>query len=168
VGMVCATVPDLDAVPRLVGAGDLAVLGGHRGITHSILFAVITAGLVTLAASKKLGVSRACMFSFVAVATLSHGVLDAVTDYGSGPGVAFLSPFSRHRFKAPWQPIAGEFSELLFCLLPLVLMTAAALHLRKLSLGVRFRERPVQLGLHAREPLPADLPLQPTSGEDRS
>ncbi|HJR60902.1 MAG TPA: metal-dependent hydrolase [Vicinamibacterales bacterium] len=163
VGVVCATVPDLDAVPRLVGRGDLAILGGHRGITHSILFAVATAGFVTLGASQSLGASRFRIFSCLALATLSHGILDAFTDYGSGVGVAFLSPFSEHRFNAPWQPIKGEFSELLLCLLPLVLMTAAALHVRKLAVGIPFRESPVQLRLQTLESQPPDTPLPPTA-----
>jgi inner membrane protein len=148
VGVVCVILPDVDALPRLIGRADIAALGGHRGFTHSITFAVALAGLLMLGPWQKFEVPRWTVFSYVAVATLSHGVLDAFSDYGSGVGVAFLSPFYEQRFKAPWQPIAGEFSELFFCLLPLVVITGASLRLRKLEVGVHFRENPVQLGIH--------------------
>jgi inner membrane protein len=167
VGVVCAVLPDLDALPSLFGRRDFAELGGHRGITHSILFALGIASVVAMSTSHRLGVSGPRMFLFVALVTLSHGVLDAFTDFGSGLGVAFLAPFSEHRFTAPWQPIAGEFSELLLCLLPLTLMGAAALRLRKLPLGVQLRKRPVQLGLQTQECQPPNTPLQPPSGADK-
>lgn len=38
-----------------------------------------------------------------AVATASHGFLDAMTD--GGLGVAFFAPFSNHRYFLPWRPI---------------------------------------------------------------
>ena len=41
-----AGIPDLDAIGRPFGGGDLAVLGGHRALTHSIFFA----GLLSVAA----------------------------------------------------------------------------------------------------------------------
>jgi membrane-bound metal-dependent hydrolase YbcI (DUF457 family) len=130
------------------------------------MFAVATAGCVTLVAPQSLAASRFCIFSYLGLATLSHSVLDAFTDYGSGIGVAFLSPFSERRFKAPWQPIAGEISELLLCLLPLVLMTAAALHLRKLPVGMKFRDSPIQLRLQTLESQPAQAPLRSASAAD--
>ena len=37
------------------------------------------------------------------LATASHGVLDAMTDGGSG--VAFLAPFDDARYFFPWRPI---------------------------------------------------------------
>ena len=163
VGVLCATLPDLDALPRLIGRGDFAIFGSHRGITHSIMFAVATAGFMTVGASL-LGASRLCMFCYVVLAALSHGILDAFTDYGSGVGVAFFSPFSEHRFKAPWQPITGEFTELLLCVLPLILVAAAAVYLRKLPVGVQFRGSPVQLRLQTLGSRPPDKPLHPTSG----
>jgi inner membrane protein len=167
IGVVCAVLPDLDALPRLLGHRDFAEPGGHRGITHSILFALGIASVAAMTTSHRLGVSGRRMFLFVALVTLSHGVLDAFSDFGSGLGVAFLAPFSEHRFTAPWQPIAGEFSELLVCLLPLALIGTATLRLRQLSLGVQLRERPVQLGLQTLECRPPDRPLQPTSGAER-
>jgi len=166
VGVVCAVLPDLDALPRLIGRRDFAALGGHRGITHSILFALLTAGVVAMSTSHRFGVSSRRMFAFVTLVILSHGVLDAFTDFGSGVGVAFLSPFSEHRLRAPWQPIAGEFSELLFCFLPLALISAVVLRLRQLPVGFS-RGRPVLLGLQTQESQAPEAPLVPASDADR-
>lgn len=71
---------------------------GHRGFTHSILFAVLTA---SIAAALLRGGWRA--FAFLFLCAISHPLLDAFTN--GGRGVALLSPFSNHRFFAPWRPI---------------------------------------------------------------
>ena len=39
----------------------------------------------------------------LALATATHGLLDAMTD--GGLGVAFFSPFSNARYFLPWRPI---------------------------------------------------------------
>jgi membrane-bound metal-dependent hydrolase YbcI (DUF457 family) len=41
-------VPDLDASGRLWGSGDVQWLGGHRAFTHSVVFAVVFGGLLSL------------------------------------------------------------------------------------------------------------------------
>ena len=51
----------------------------------------------------QLRASRPWAFAFVAVTTASHGLLDTLTN--GGLGIALLSPFSNHRFFAPWTPI---------------------------------------------------------------
>lgn len=146
-GAVSAVSPDVDALPHLIGRADVSALGGHRGLTHSIAFAVGIAGVVALAASQRVGMSRSRLFAYLAPATLSHGVMDAFSDYGSGLGITFLAPFSDIRFLAPWRPIAGEFSELLLCLLPLALITVVSLRWRNIPVGLRFRERVIELKL---------------------
>ncbi len=40
---------------------------------------------------------------FLFVATISHGILDALTD--GGLGVAFFAPFVNTRYFFPWTPI---------------------------------------------------------------
>lgn len=42
---VAAAVPDVDAIGRPFGFDDVAWLGGHRGFTHSIVFA-LAAGII--------------------------------------------------------------------------------------------------------------------------
>lgn len=101
----CSLLPDLDVLGFAVGIqyGDLL---GHRGLTHSLFFAVLV-GLV----ATRLVVAEAALFSkqwwgavvFFTGATASHGVLDAMTD--GGLGVAFLSPFDQTRYFLPWRPL---------------------------------------------------------------
>ena len=99
-GAAGAAVPDLDVIGRWFGIPWGHVLG-HRGITHSIAFAAALAALVawSLAGPGR----RGMLWLFVFVATASHGVLDAMTD--SGSGVAFFAPVDATRYFLPWRPI---------------------------------------------------------------
>src|SRR6185369_8271438 len=65
---------------------------GHRGFTHSLLFAAV----VALAISR-----RRFVRYFIVLA--SHGLLDAMTT--GGLGAALLWPFSDARYFLPWRPI---------------------------------------------------------------
>lgn len=131
VAAACAVLPDLDAVGRPFGRGDVAWLGGHRALTHSLAFAAALAGVVAsvgfrgrpeLAGPRR----RLVLATALAVGTALHGALDALSTYGEG--VAFLSPFSAHRVKAPWQPFEALGPELILVWLPAlaVLWTARA------------------------------------------
>lgn len=92
-------VPDLDVITFSFGVPYESVWG-HRGFSHSIVFALGWALLliVSFRPKNKLG-----MATLIFLATLSHGLLDAITN--GGLGVAFLAPFDGHRFFAPWRPI---------------------------------------------------------------
>ena len=46
-GMVCAVLPDVDVVSFRLGI-PYEAFWGHRGFTHSLLFALITGAIVTL------------------------------------------------------------------------------------------------------------------------
>lgn len=107
-------VPDADVIGFRFGIkyGDLL---GHRGLTHSIAFALVLSAIVATAIhSRERLMSWRVLWLYLFVATLSHGILDAFTD--GGLGVAFFSPFSNHRYFFPWNPIevspigAGFFS----------------------------------------------------------
>jgi inner membrane protein len=75
---------------------------GHRGATHSIVFASAVAATVALAASRfGFRAGRTMLVAFVVVA--SHGLLDALTN--GGLGCALLWPFDFTRYFAPWRPI---------------------------------------------------------------
>lgn len=97
----CAMLPDLDTVGFRFGVryGDWL---GHRGFSHSLVFAALCAGLAALAAPV-LRCRRwlAAVVIFVAVA--SHILLDALTS--GGLGVAVFWPFSDERFFLPWRPV---------------------------------------------------------------
>jgi len=102
-GAFCSVLPDFDVMGFYFGIqyGDL---WGHRGMTHSILFAVLIAGsLVALWYRGRPATAMAglCVYSFLC--TVSHGVLDAVTD--GGLGVAFFSPFDTTRYFFSVRPV---------------------------------------------------------------
>src|SRR5262245_8368277 len=75
---------------------------GHRGATHSFVFALAVAAVVGLIArAAKLPGWRT--FLVAAMVVVSHPLLDTMTD--GGLGCALLWPFSDERFFAPWRPI---------------------------------------------------------------
>ncbi len=96
-----ALLPDADVVAFALGIPYEAPWG-HRGATHSLVFA----GLVGLLGA---GVARLARLPalrtglLVAATVASHGVADAFTD--GGLGAALLWPFSDARFFAPVTPI---------------------------------------------------------------
>jgi len=148
VGAVCSVIPDADVIGFHFGVryGDF---WGHRGFTHSLLFAAILASLVGLLSFRRglPSMSRLTLWLYFFLATASHGLLDAMTD--GGLGVAFFAPFDNHRYFLPWRPIRvspigiSQFfthrgfavlqSELLWIWLPSALLIAAALVLRRRS-----------------------------------
>jgi inner membrane protein len=100
-GVAVSVVPDLDSVAFRF-AVPYGVTLGHRGVTHSLVFAV---GLALLGACAfhllRTGFGRA--FWFLLLAATSHGVLDAFTT--GGWGIALLWPWSTQRYFAPLQII---------------------------------------------------------------
>jgi inner membrane protein len=96
--VVISLLPDADALGFLIGIPYNHSLG-HRGATHSILFALFV-GLASYvyASRRKLRTNRTA--AFATVVALSHPLLDTMT-YGGGLGCALLWPFSDERFWAP-------------------------------------------------------------------
>ncbi len=107
-GAVLTVLPDADVVAFALGIPYEHMLG-HRGITHSIAFAVVAAVIGTLLVERRLAT-----FTFLFICALSHPLLDALTD--GGLGVALFAPFSNERYFFPWTPVrvspigAGFFS----------------------------------------------------------
>lgn len=109
---VCAMLPDADVATFIfeVRYGDLF---GHRGFTHSFFFAAIVGSIAALwykwadaeaaPAVPAVPWSLATLMLYFGLVTLSHPLLDALTD--GGLGVAFLSPLSNERYFFPWRPI---------------------------------------------------------------
>lgn len=105
---VCAVAPDIDVLANRFGFDHTTMLG-HRGLTHSLFFAVALSALVVLLFFRKPVngmMSRLALFGFFFAATASHAVLDAMVD--GTLGVAFLAPFSATRFFLPWRPIVSS------------------------------------------------------------
>ena len=101
----CAALPDIDVIGYKLGV-PLDSPWGHRGFTHSILFAAIVAWVaVELLFCYEKRFSKvwwgygACLF----IATASHGFLDAFTN--GGHGITFFWPFDDTRYFFPWRPI---------------------------------------------------------------
>jgi inner membrane protein len=100
--------PDIDVLANRFGFDHTTMLG-HRGLTHSLLFAMALSGLVVLMFFRKplTGMmSRPALLAFFFAATASHAVLDAMVD--GTLGVAFFAPFSATRFFLPWRPIVSS------------------------------------------------------------
>lgn len=146
-GIACSVLPDIDVIGFQFGVhyGDF---WGHRGFTHSLVFAVLLASVLVAAGSSSRmvsGISRLTLWSYLFLATASHGLLDSLTD--GGLGVAFFSPFDNHRYFLPWRPIrvspigVSRFfsdrglavlqSELLWIWLPSALLVGLALAFRR-------------------------------------
>lgn len=100
-GLICCILPDADVLAFKFGIA-YSHMFGHRGFSHSIFFAVLC-GLAGMAAHQRLNSSRISAFVFLFICTLSHVLLDAMTN--GGLGVAFFSPFSNERYFLPWQVI---------------------------------------------------------------
>jgi inner membrane protein len=146
-GVAASMLPDLDVVAFQFGVAYAAAFG-HRGFSHSLLFALI----VAMAGGWLFGWLRSTFlrsFLFLFVATASHGVLDAFTT--GGLGIAFLWPWSAERFFAPVQVIevapiglsrflsprgaAVLWSEFLWIWVPLTAMAAGTALSRRLALA---------------------------------
>ncbi len=94
--------PDADVVGFRLGVA-YADAWGHRGASHSIVFAVGLGLLLAWPTARVLGRRLFPTAVAVVAALVSHGLLDALTDGGLGP--ALLWPFSEQRWFSPWQPL---------------------------------------------------------------
>lgn len=101
-GAILTIVPDIDVVGFRLGIPYEHVLG-HRGITHSLLFAVSFSGLISwfITRASKLSSFQVWFYLFLCMA--SHGILDALTN--GGHGIAFFAPFTNERYFFPYTPI---------------------------------------------------------------
>ena len=100
-GMLAAILPDMDVIAFKLHIAYLDNFG-HRGASHSAVFALLVGVLAASFATHLQSTRRTC-FCFVGVATLSHGLLDMLTN--GGEGVALFWPISGQRFFFPWQVI---------------------------------------------------------------
>ena len=147
-GAAVAALPDVDSLGFRFGVayGDML---GHRGLTHSLVFAAVLAATLVFAfppGSTPISRTQLCLYLFLA--TASHGVLDAFTN--GGLGVAFFAPFHNARYFFPATPIQVSpisvraffsprgarvmASELLWIWLPAIVTTGAILWLRRKQL----------------------------------
>ncbi|SBV36850.1 Inner membrane protein YbcI [uncultured Stenotrophomonas sp.] len=100
-GIAAAMLPDADVLAFALHI-PYADAFGHRGASHSLLFAGVLATLAALL-SRHLHAGRMQALAFVFICALSHPLLDALTS--GGLGVALWWPWSDQRLFAPWRPI---------------------------------------------------------------
>jgi len=78
---------------------------GHRGLSHPIAFALalsVLAAAIVLPRGDDVRV-KVRLWLFLFLASVSHGLLDALTN--GGHGVAFFAPFADERYFFPVTPI---------------------------------------------------------------
>ena len=103
-GIICSILPDADVIGFQFNIA-YESFWGHRGFSHSLLFAALVGIVVTVLFFRKDAFSKkglGLMFYYF-LCTASHAVLDALTS--GGLGIAFLSPFDDTRYFFPWRPI---------------------------------------------------------------
>jgi len=103
--IACSILPDLDVVGLALGV-PYGSFWGHRGFSHSLLFACVVGiiiGSPGLGGGRKSVTARSFLCIYYAIVTASHGVLDALTN--GGLGVAFFSPFDTTRYFFGWRPL---------------------------------------------------------------
>jgi len=108
--IISSIIPDLDVLGFRfdIAYGDL---WGHRGMTHSLLFAFIWSIFLWFIIWRSsdyrhqrfISKTSITAITILFLSTSSHGILDAMTN--GGLGVAFFSPFDTTRYFLPWQPI---------------------------------------------------------------
>jgi inner membrane protein len=129
VAAACAALPDIDVLAwplHISGASPF----GHRAITHSLAFALVSAVAATIVFFRghQWTNGRVRIALILGLALLSHACLDALSTYSAG--VEFFAPFSQQRFRFPWTPLgdptgglAGQLvQDAVFVLLPAVLV----------------------------------------------
>jgi len=101
-GVACSVIPDLDVIGFKFGMTSDHLLG-HRGLTHSIVFAAALGALLTYTLFHHSHPDPWVVCFFLFASTLSHPLLDMLTN--GGRGVALFAPFSNVRYFFPWRPI---------------------------------------------------------------
>ena len=104
-GIFCSIAPDFDVIAFKFGIPYSSVWG-HRGISHSLFFAIILGFIAALVFVKITGFLTksflVLMITFFLI-VVSHVLLDAITN--GGLGVALFAPFDNTRYFLPWRPI---------------------------------------------------------------
>jgi inner membrane protein len=99
-----AVAPDLDTFAMRAFGIPYGSFFGHRGFFHSPFFLILLAAGVAAMAARRHSTRAAVWLGLLwAGCAVTHPLLDALTDGGSG--VMLLFPFSTDRFFFPWRPI---------------------------------------------------------------
>ncbi len=101
--VITAVLPDFDIVIFLVFQPQMVP---HRGFSHTLLFALLSSGILTLVASRFMQMRLARLWSVLFLAALSHLLLDYLM--GAGAPVPLFWPFLDLGFICPYKlvPVA--------------------------------------------------------------
>lgn len=102
IGVLLTILPDLDVVAFKYGI-PYGHMFGHRGFSHSILFAVLASGVLALFVRQSRVGQWLLAWGYLFICAVSHGLLDAMTN--GGLGVGLFSPFSQERIFFEFRPI---------------------------------------------------------------
>ncbi len=104
--IACSSLPDAD----VIGYRWLYIPSyhffGHRGFFHSPVFAALLSLFIVCIFYRKEVIFSNQWWKYVLyffILSASHGLLDALTNGGSG--IALLSPITNERYFFPWTPI---------------------------------------------------------------
>ena len=130
---VCAAMPDIDVLSWAFHTPNSS-FWSHRAFTHSLVFAMMAGACATWIGFRGAAWEgrRLRIAAVLALATATHGLLDACTSYASG--VELFAPFTKHRYRFPIPPfgtpmhtVAGQLAqELCFVTVPLLALLALA------------------------------------------
>ncbi len=101
-GAVLTILPDIDVIGYWLGVPYGHMLG-HRGLSHSLPFAIVVSGLAALFFARYCTARVTVLWFYFAICMASHGLFDAVTN--GGLGIAFFAPFSTERYFFELNPI---------------------------------------------------------------
>lgn len=152
-GAALTMAPDLDVIGFRFGIPYEHMLG-HRGISHSLAFALTASALAAGVAARVWRLHFGLLWAYFFLCLASHGLLDMLTS--GGLGIALFAPFSGERYffdmrpirvsaigvsdflNGRWRTVLG--SELQWIWLPSLTLAATGLVARRLL--ARFRRRP--------------------------
>lgn len=101
IGAVSAALPDIDVLSNYFGILGLDILG-HRGITHSLFFALLWSQILLVFFHRK-SESKWFLTFYYFICTASHGIIDGLTN--GGDGISYFAPFSSERLRLPYEII---------------------------------------------------------------
>lgn len=140
-GLLAASLPDIDAVAGLfLSLPDELI--AHRGITHSLLFAIIVSALLAGICGrlyKKQQISFLHFYFFFLLQVLLHDLLDTCNAYGTG----LLEPFSNTRFSFNLLYVADP----LFSIWPVIACLVLLIYRKNRRIQTRFAAGSLALSL---------------------
>lgn len=104
-GLMLSVLPDADVLLLRLGLPYESEFG-HRGASHSLLFAFVLACACAFAYARSCNRPVVWPLVYLFVCAVSHPLLDTCTN--AGHGAAIFWPFSEQRFFAPFRPIEAS------------------------------------------------------------